>query len=89
MERIVALHPDVVLTLPAFNGSDTIAALERLKIPVILFRTTNLNDIYRNIATVGRVLGREREAASLVPASARARARFANRPKGRVSPACS
>lgn len=66
LERIVALHPDVVLTLPAFNGSDTIAALERLKIPVILFRTTNLNDIYRNIATVGRVLGREREAASLV-----------------------
>ena len=37
LERIVALHLDVVLTLPAFNGSDTIAALERLKIPVILF----------------------------------------------------
>ena len=66
LERIVALHPDVVLALPAFNGSDTIAALQRLKLPVVLFNTTNLNDIYRNISTVGRVVGREREAASLV-----------------------
>lgn len=66
LERIVALHPDVVLALPAFNGSETIAALRRVNIPVVLFNTTNLNDIYRNIGTVGRVLGREREATALV-----------------------
>ena len=66
LERIVALHPDVVLALPAFNGSDTIAALQRLNLPVVLFNTTNLKDIYRNISTVGRIVGREREAASLV-----------------------
>ena len=72
LERIVALHPDVVLALPAFNGSETIAALQRLNIPIVLFNTANLNDIYRNIATVGRILGREREAAALI-ASLRAR----------------
>ena len=72
LERIVALHPDVVLALPAFNGSETIAALQRLNIPIVLFNTANLNDIYRNIATVGRILGREREAAAL-SASLRAR----------------
>jgi ABC-type Fe3+-hydroxamate transport system substrate-binding protein len=65
LERIVALHPDVVLALPAFNGSETIAALQRLNIPIVQFSTANLGDIYRNVATVGRVLGREHEAAML------------------------
>ncbi len=66
LERVVALHPDVVLALPSFNGSETIAALQRLNIPIVLFNTANLNDIYRNIATVGRVLGRQQDAASLI-----------------------
>lgn len=66
LERVVALHPDVVLALPSFNGSETIAALQRLNIPMVLFNTANLNDIYRNIATVGRVLGREHDAALLI-----------------------
>ena len=66
LERIVALHPDVVLALPAFNGADTIAALQRVGIPVVLFNTANVNDIYRNIGSVGRVIGRENEATALI-----------------------
>src|SRR5215831_10330554 len=30
LERIIALHPDMVLALPEFNGAETIAGLERL-----------------------------------------------------------
>ena len=62
LERIVALHPDMVLALPAFNGAETIAGLERVGIPVFLFSTGSVANIYRTIASVGRVLGSEREA---------------------------
>ncbi len=66
LEKIVTLHPDIVLALPAFNGAETISGLERLNLPVFRFNTTNMSDIYRNIASVGRVLGRDREAAALI-----------------------
>ena len=39
LEHIIALHPDLVLALPEFNGAETIAGLERLGIPVFLFST--------------------------------------------------
>ena len=66
LEKIVTLHPDIVLALPAFNGAETITGLERLNLPVFLFNTTNMSDIYRNIASVGRVLGRDHEASALI-----------------------
>ena len=66
LEKIAALHPDVVLALPAFNGAETIAGLQRLGIPVVLFNTAGVDDIYRNIGLVGRVIGRDREAAALI-----------------------
>src|SRR5664279_554764 len=37
LERIIALHPDLVLALPDFNGADTITGLQRLNIPVFQF----------------------------------------------------
>ncbi len=66
LEKILTLHPDMVLALPAFNGAEAISGLERLNLPVFLFNTTNMSDIYRNIASVGRVLGRDREASALI-----------------------
>lgn len=73
LEKIVALHPDVVLALPVWNGAETIKGLERLGLPVVLFNTEKVSDIYRNIATVGEVIGREQQASALV-ANLRARA---------------
>ena len=66
LERIVALHPDLVLALPAFNGAETIAALERLGIPVYRFESGDVARIYRTVADVGRLLGREHEATVLI-----------------------
>ncbi len=66
LERIVALHPDIVLALPAFNGAETVAELQHLGLPVFLFNTAVVSDIYRNIASVGRVLGRDQQAAALI-----------------------
>jgi iron complex transport system substrate-binding protein len=85
LEKIVTLHPDIVLALPAFNGAETIAGLQRLGIPVFLFNTTNMADIYRNIADAGRVLGREQQASTLIAAlhSREARVRQQSLGKGR------
>ena len=66
LERIVALHPDIVLALPAFNGADTIAGLQRLGIPVFTFNSGNLETIYRTVAEVGRLLERDTDAQKLV-----------------------
>jgi iron complex transport system substrate-binding protein len=72
LEKIVALHPDMVLALPEFNGAETIQGLQRLGIPVFEFNTGNLSNIYRTVDLVGRIMGREREATALI-ASLRAR----------------
>jgi iron complex transport system substrate-binding protein len=66
LEKIVALHPDMVLALPEFNGAETIGGLERIGIPVFLFNTGNLSNIYRTVELVGRIMGREREAGALI-----------------------
>jgi iron complex transport system substrate-binding protein len=72
LEKIVALHPDLVLALPEFNGAETIAGLQRVGIPVFLFNTGNLSNIYRTVELVGRVMARESEASALI-ANLRAR----------------
>jgi iron complex transport system substrate-binding protein len=66
LERIIALHPDMVLALPEFNGAETIAGLQRLGIPVFLFVSGDISHIYVTIESVGRVMGRQREAATLI-----------------------
>jgi iron complex transport system substrate-binding protein len=66
LERIVALHPDLILGLPEFNGAETIAGLERMGIPVFLFSTRDVPNIYTTVENVGRVMGRQKEAASLI-----------------------
>lgn len=85
LEKIVALHPDLVLALPEFNGAATIEGLQRIGIPVFLFNTGNVANIYRTVELVGRVLGRDREATALI-ASLKARenkvrAQSAGKPK--------
>ena len=88
IERIIALHPDMVLALPDFNGAETIAGLERLGIPVFLFATGDISNIYRTIESVGRVMGRQREATALIAGlrsrEARVRAQSETQPKPSV-----
>jgi ABC-type Fe3+-hydroxamate transport system substrate-binding protein len=66
VERIVGLHPDLVLALPEWNGADTIAGLRRLGVPVFMLTTSDISSIYRSIEILGRVLDRERQASALI-----------------------
>lgn len=66
LERIFALHPDVVIGVSTLNSPDTIKGLERVGIPVFLVSGRGLAGVYSSIASIGRALGRDKEAATLV-----------------------
>jgi ABC-type Fe3+-hydroxamate transport system substrate-binding protein len=65
LERIASLRPDVVIALSTLNSPDTIRNLERIGIPVFLVSGQDLAGVYRAIDSIGRVLGREKEALAL------------------------
>ncbi|HWR14377.1 MAG TPA: helical backbone metal receptor [Terriglobales bacterium] len=65
LERILSFHPDVVIAVSTLNSPETVRGLERMKIPVFLVHGRGLAGVYSAIASIGQVIGREREAAEL------------------------
>jgi len=74
LEKIAALHPDLVIAVATLNSAETVQAIERIGIPVFLVTDRGLAGLYRSISSIGLALGREREAA-LVVGQLRARER--------------
>ena len=74
VERILALKPDVVFLAASANARELPAELERLGVRVVVSNVATLDDIWRDIVTIGDAVGRHDAAATLV---ARLRARVA------------
>lgn len=70
LERITALRPDLVLALPEHR--DIAEKLGRLGLRVETIMNWSVEDVYRSLAKVGSLIGREREARALT-SSLRAR----------------
>lgn len=68
LETIVSLHPDLVLGSGDLNRDETVKELQKLSIPVFMVRARGIEGIYESLASVGRALNREQEAAKLVGA---------------------
>jgi len=66
LEAIVALKPDLVLTVPPLNGYETMHALERLHVPVFAVEAKGMEGAYRSIGSVGSALNDAGAAAALV-----------------------
>jgi iron complex transport system substrate-binding protein len=65
VEAVAALDPDLVIL--AFDPGGAVDALSGLGIPTLLFDPPiAIDDVYAQIATLGRATGRDDEAASLV-----------------------
>lgn len=65
LERIIALQPTlVIVSLPEQRRIE--AALEQLSIPVFALSPRSLADLYEGITTLGRLIGRQGPADSLV-----------------------
>ncbi|MGB6986330.1 MAG: helical backbone metal receptor [Candidatus Aquilonibacter sp.] len=54
-ERIIALHPDVVVGIPAQAG--VVAPLQRAGIRVVLMRDDSYDDIFNDMRTLGELTG--------------------------------
>jgi iron complex transport system substrate-binding protein len=66
LERIVALKPDLALGTPEANRRETADQLERLGIPLYGVTASTLAGTLASIEDLGEILGRAREARSLV-----------------------
>jgi iron complex transport system substrate-binding protein len=62
-EKILRLHPDVVVGIP--SQSSLVSDLRRLGLRIVLTRDDSFDDIFRDLALLGRVSGHASEAASL------------------------
>lgn len=63
-ERIAALHPDIAIGIPAQQRLT--GALRRAGIEVVLLPDDRYQTIFSNLATIGRLCGRQAQAASLI-----------------------
>jgi iron complex transport system substrate-binding protein len=68
LETIVALRPDLVLASGDLNRVETVSELQKLQIPVFTVTAHGIPGIYKSLASIGRALNREPEAAKLVAA---------------------
>ncbi len=66
LERIATMHPDLVIGIATFNSPETINGLERIGIPVFLVNGRGLAGVYSSVDSIGRALGRDREAVALL-----------------------
>lgn len=66
VEKIVSLHPDLVLALGVINKEETVNELERLGIPVYVVNPKGLPGIIASIQHVGDALNHSREAQELL-----------------------
>lgn len=65
LERLVALHPDVVFTVEGLTPLDAAERLRQLGIPVYYQKYRRVADVLRGINDVGRLLGRSAQARRL------------------------
>lgn len=85
LEQIVKFSPDLILS--AQGGAEPLLPLERQGIKVLILAPRTLDDIYRNILQIGRIVGAEARAERLVrgmrqqAAAVLERVRDASRPK--------
>jgi iron complex transport system substrate-binding protein len=83
VERVVALEPDLFLTIS--GGDQWKATLRELGIPIVTLNATDFDDLLADIEVVGEVTGATARAASLVEEMAARAEAVAVQPSERVS----
>lgn len=66
LERIYAMHPDVVIAVSTLNSPETFRGLDRIGVAYFLVHGRGLAGVYSSIESIGRVIGREHEASALL-----------------------
>jgi ABC-type Fe3+-hydroxamate transport system substrate-binding protein len=66
LKTIISFHPDLVLASGDIDITETVNGLQKAKIPAFAVTAHGIEGIYQSIASVGRALNREQQAATLV-----------------------
>jgi iron complex transport system substrate-binding protein len=66
IEKILSLHPDLILGMPNLNDQAALQQLQRLGIPVYLADPHGIAGILRSVSDLGHAVGRDPEAAAVV-----------------------
>ena len=65
LEGLLALKPDIVFTEDGITPMETAAKIEQLGIPVYFQKYENVEDIFRGLNNIGKIMHRETEARKL------------------------
>ncbi len=88
LETIVALHPDLVVGWANDKRQAVVEKLVALGVPVFSLKTDDTVDVFRNLASLGRLTGRDAAAAAVAAGVRRefdaVRRSVAGRPRPRV-----
>ena len=79
LERIISLHPDLVLAMAELNRQETVEELQHLGIPVFVVDPQGLQGIVASIQHIGDALGRSTAARGLLERLEGRRLDIANR----------
>ena len=66
LEEILALEPDVVIMATMAQSKEQVEALEEAGVKVVVSDAQNLEGVYTAITLIGRIVGKDDEAAALV-----------------------
>lgn len=66
IEAVLGLRPDLIVGNKDFIRPDILAKLEQLKIPVFILSPRTVEEILGHITTVGHLVGRDKEARTVV-----------------------
>ena len=66
LERIYAMHPDVVIAVSTLNSPETFRGLDRIGVAYFLVHGRGLAGVYSSIESIGRAIGRDHEASALL-----------------------
>ncbi|MGI5986134.1 MAG: ABC transporter substrate-binding protein [Clostridiales bacterium] len=66
LEQIIALKPDVVIMSAMAQTSEQVEVLKNAGIPVVMNNAKSIEEVYTSIEIIGKVVGKETEAAALI-----------------------
>lgn len=87
LEKLAALHPDLVLAIGDLNGFAVIRSIEQMQFPVFVVYPRGVEGIYRSVQSIGDAINQREGAAALVSRLRSREKAVRERVAGKPSPA--
>src|SRR5262249_2449566 len=86
LEKLISLHPDLVLAIGDLNPADLVRAIEHLGLPIFVVHPHGLCDIYGSLENIGKAIDGQQQAAALVARLQAREAAVRQRVAGKIRP---